>query len=200
MTTLAEAAVARHCAACHGSDLTGRKGVPNLTDYDWVWDISGFETTTVEPVFSIMQTILYGIRDRDCADQQKRYGACSDTRYSEMPAYGQVGFTGEQISDLVEYTLSLSDQDADHNAIARVAALAAVCSECHGEGGLGYKPYGGPDLTDDIWLYGGSREDIYDVLNNGRMGNCPPFADILDLVTIKSLAVYIFMKAGFLYP
>ena len=199
MTELAESAVSGHCATCHGDDLKGRKGVPDLVDYDWIWGITGYETTTVEPVFALMQTILYGIRDRDCPDEVKRYGACPDTRYSEMPAYGKAGFTDQQLDDLVEYTLSISGrEDVDHEAVARIGPLAIICAECHGEDGWGYKPYGGPDLSDDIWLYGDERTDIRDVLVNGRLGNCPPFSEVLDMVTVKSLAVYIFREAGFL--
>ncbi len=26
-----------NCAACHGSDARGSKGIPNLTDNDWLW-------------------------------------------------------------------------------------------------------------------------------------------------------------------
>src|SRR5690606_24820343 len=55
---LAEAAIETHCAACHGPELRGGPGVPDLTDYDWLWGITGFETTTAEPVMAIMQTIL----------------------------------------------------------------------------------------------------------------------------------------------
>jgi len=32
MNTLAEAAISDHCAACHGTDLKGKTGVPNLVD------------------------------------------------------------------------------------------------------------------------------------------------------------------------
>ncbi|MBP9035602.1 MAG: c-type cytochrome, partial [Pseudomonadales bacterium] len=34
---------------------------------------------------------------------------------------------------------------------------AEGCGECHGADGFGYGAYGGPNLTDQIWLYGGSR-------------------------------------------
>jgi hypothetical protein len=80
MTALAEAAVASHCAGCHGADLQGRTGVPNLVDYDWLWGVTGMEMTTVEPVLEIMQTILYGVRNTNCPDAIKRYGGCPDTR------------------------------------------------------------------------------------------------------------------------
>jgi cytochrome c oxidase cbb3-type subunit III len=66
--------------------------------------------------------------------------------------------------------------------------------ECHGPEGRGYKPYGGPDLTDDIWIYGGDRGAITASIAAGRMGRCPAWVDKLDAPTIKSLAVYIWRR------
>jgi cytochrome c oxidase cbb3-type subunit 3 len=195
MNTLAEAAASQHCAACHGADLQGKEGVPNLVDYEWLWGVTGMEMTAVEPVMQIMQTILYGVRDTNCDEATKRYGACPDTRFSEMPGYGTIGFTEQQVDDLVEYVLSLAGEQADTAALARVAGITALCAECHGEDGYGVKQYGGPDLTDAVWLYGSSREQIRDVIFNGRKGVCPPWAERLDAATVKALAVYLYNKS-----
>jgi cytochrome c oxidase cbb3-type subunit 3 len=197
MNTLAESAYAANCSACHGADYTGDKGVPDLSDYEWLWAIDGSEPTSAEPVFAIMQTILYGIRDRDCADSVKRYGACPDTRYSEMPAYGSeaIGFSDQELDDLVDYVFMLSGQEFSADAVARAAPNSVLCAECHGPDGYGYRPYGGPDLTDGVWLHGGTREQIREVLKNGSLGNCPPWTGKLDMVTIKALAVYLYRKS-----
>ncbi len=195
MTHLAESAYTANCASCHGADFAGKEGVPNLADYDWLWGITGSEPTASEPVFEIMQTILYGIRDRDCADDVKRYGACPDTRYSEMPAYKMLDFTDQQIDDLVQFVLMVSGQDFDAAAVERASANTGLCVECHGPDNYGYKPYGGADLTDSIWLYGGTPEKIRETLANGRLGTCPPWVDKLDFVTIKALAVYLYRKS-----
>jgi len=189
--TTAEAAIGEHCASCHGADLTGEPGVPNLVDYDWLWGVTGMETNDVAPVMAIQQTILYGVRNRDCPEDQMSYGACSDTRYSEMPGYGQLGFTEDQVNDLVEWVVDLSGGEADAAAVERAQATSGICAECHGADSYGYVPYGGPGLRDDIWLYGGDRDTIYDVIFNGRLGVCPPWAETLDAATVKSLAVYI---------
>jgi cytochrome c oxidase cbb3-type subunit 3 len=195
----AQKAVTDHCAACHGADLTGKPGVPNLVDFDWLWGITFEETTDVAPVMEIQQTILYGVRNTDCpliADQS-RYGGCVDTRYSEMPAYRDIGiFNDTQVRDLTEYVVSLGGAEADAEGAARGQELWTTCIECHGEDGRGYKPYGGPDLTDDISVYGADRATITDVIVAGRLGKCPPWADKLDAATIKSLAVYIWRKAN----
>lgn len=195
----AEDAIAQHCATCHGADLTGKPGVPNLVDFDWLWAITFEETTEVESVMKIEQTIRHGIRNTDCpliADQAL-YGSCPDTRYSEMPAYLADGLLdASQVDDLVEWVVSLSGGDADPEAVERAQAIRGVCAECHGPDGFGYKPYGGPDLTDDVWLYGGDRATIRDVIANGRLGMCPAWGNTLDAATIKSLALYIWQKAN----
>lgn len=192
---LATTAAAEHCSGCHGADLAGGEGVPSLVDFEWIWGITGYETTATEPIHQIMQTILYGIRDRDCPEDSKRYGACPDTRYSEMPAYRQLGLSETDLEGLTDYVLSLSGQEHDAEAAASVAGLTGLCVECHGEGAFGYKPYGGPDLTDEVWLYGGSREAIFASIAEGRLGSCPPFWDTLDAATIKALAVYLYRKS-----
>lgn len=195
MEDLATQAIAGHCAACHGADLTGRVGVPNLVDFDWNWGVTGFEMTQSEAVFEIMQTILYGVRNADCPDDIKRYGGCPDTRFSQMPGYGELGFTDAQLNGLVDYVLSLGGNDHDAAAVESVSGLTGLCAECHGEDGSGYKPFGGPNLTDDTWLYGSTREQILDVIANGRTGSCPAWNDTLSAATIKALSVYIYNRS-----
>ena len=76
MNSIAETAITENCASCHGADLTGSGAVPNLVDYEWIWGIDGFEMTAVESVMEIMQTILYGVRNTDCAEEIKMFGGC----------------------------------------------------------------------------------------------------------------------------
>lgn len=197
VTATAEKAIAANCAGCHGADLTGKPGVPNLVDYEFIWGITGEETNDVGPVAELEQTIRYGVRNQDCpaVTAMAQYGDCPDTRYSEMPGYAaQTMLTGEQIRDVVEYTLSLSRQPHDAAAAERGAAEFGVCTECHGPEGAGYRPYGGPDLTDDVWIYGGDRAAITASVAAGRMGRCPAWADKLDPATIKSIAVHLWQK------
>jgi cytochrome c oxidase cbb3-type subunit 3 len=193
----AEKAIADHCASCHGADLSGKPGVPNLVDYEFIWGITGEETSDVGPVAELEQTIRYGVRNQDCpaVTAMAQYGDCPDTRYSEMPGYATIDqLTAEQIRDVVEYTLSLSNKDHDAAAAARGKGEFGVCTECHGPDGAGYKPYGGPDLTDDTWIYGGDRATITASVAAGRMGRCPAWVDKLDPATIKAIAVYLWQQ------
>jgi len=197
VTATAEKAITEHCASCHGADLHGKVGVPDLVDFEFIWGITGEETSDVGPVAELEQTIRYGVRNQDCpaVHDQALYGDCPDTRYSEMPAFAMLGtLTGEQIRDVTDYVLSLSNQEHDAAAAARGQEEFGQCVECHGAEGMGYKPYGGPDLTDDIWIYGGDRGAITASIAAGRMGRCPAWADKLDAAAIKSLAVYLWRK------
>jgi cytochrome c oxidase cbb3-type subunit 3 len=197
VTATAEKAIRESCAGCHGADLHGKAGVPDLTDFEFIWGITGEETSDVGPVAELEQTIRYGVRNQDCpaVHDQALYGDCPDTRYSEMPAFAALGsLTGEQIRDMTEYVLSLSGQDADTAAVERGKEEFGQCVECHAADGTGYKPYGGPDLTDDVWIYGGDRGAITASIAAGRMGRCPAWANKLDAATIKSLAVYLWRK------
>ena len=197
VTATAEKAISEHCAGCHGADLHGKSGVPDLVDFEFIWGITGEETSDVGPVAELEQTIRYGVRNQDCpaVHDQALYGDCPDTRYSEMPAFATLAtLTGEQIRDMTDYVLSLSKQEHDAAAAARGQKEFGQCVECHGPEGMGYKPYGGPDLTDDVWIYGGDRGAITASITAGRMGRCPAWADTLDAATIKSLAVYLWRK------
>jgi len=195
MESLAREAIDSHCAACHGSDLTGKTGVPNLVDFDWIWGVTGFEMTQAEAVFEIMQTILYGVRNEDCPDDLKRYGGCPDTRFSQMPGYGELGFTEAQLNGLVDWVYSVAGMDHDSAAVENVANLVPLCSECHGDDGMGYKAFGGPDLSDRVWLFGSSREEVYDVIDIGRTESCPAWSTRLNAATIKALSVFIYNQS-----
>jgi cytochrome c oxidase cbb3-type subunit III len=200
VTAAAEKAIKEHCASCHGADLRGRLGVPNLIDYEFLWGITFEETNDVGPVAALEQTIRYGIRNQDCpaVTALAPYGDCPDTRYSEMPGFlAQGTLTVDQIRDLTEYVLKISGQQADAVAAARGQVdFEDDCTECHGEHGTGYKPYGGPNLTDKIWLYGADRASITASISAGRMGRCPAWVGKLDAATIKALAVYLWNKLG----
>jgi len=67
---------------------------------------------------------------------------------------------------------------------------------CHGENGKGNPDLGAPNLTDKVWLYGGSKQAIVESINTGRGGRMPNWVGRLDPVTIKSLAVYVHSLGG----
>jgi cytochrome c oxidase cbb3-type subunit 3 len=67
---------------------------------------------------------------------------------------------------------------------------------CHGAQGKGDRAIGAPDLTDELWLYGGDKPAIAGSIRVGRAGVMPAWAHRLDAETIKELAIYVHSLGG----
>jgi len=173
---------AHNCAGCHGADMKGlaAAGAPNLTD-----------TTTLygNDVFHIERTILYGIRSG-----QKRANDIT-----EMPAFGQRGqLSDADIKDVVQYILKLNGRpydDGDALAGQVVYAGKGVCFDCHAPDAKGEADYGAPDLTANVWDYGGDPKSLYNSIYYGRHGVMPTWIGKLSLAQIRALAVYIYASS-----
>ena len=172
------AAFQTNCGPCHGRGAQGFSGYPNLNDDDWLWGGS---------IADIHKTISFGIR----SDQK-------DARASQMPRYGlDKLLTDSQIIDAAEFVLSLTGRSTDTAAVARGRTVYAdQCASCHGADGKGNQDQGAPNLADEIWLYGGSRQAVVESIRTGRGGMMPAWAGRLDPVTIKALAVYVHSLGG----
>ena len=151
-----------NCAPCHGSDGGGAIGFPNLADKQWQW---GGDPDTV------VQTIMAG-------------------RVAAMPPWGQV-LGAQGVDQVVAYVQQLSGQQADATlAAAGKTQFETVCAACHGVDGKGNPLLGAPNLTDDVWLYGGDAATIKLTLENGRNGQMPAFGDRLGAERVRLLAAY----------
>ncbi|MFT3728130.1 MAG: cytochrome-c oxidase, cbb3-type subunit III [Terricaulis sp.] len=177
-----ELAFGDHCRTCHGAGGGGQPGYPNLTDDVWLWGGS---------LADIEHTIRVGIRSDN-----------PQARNSMMPAFGRLQMlTPNQISDTTEYVISLGPAarrlHPDANAAARGAVIfAQQCTLCHGATGSGDRSMGAPSLRDDVWLYGGSRAEIYKQIDLGRGGVMPTWEHTLDAGTIRALAFYVHDLGG----
>lgn len=168
---------ADNCAACHRVDLAGQTGFPNLRDAHWLWSGAPEE---------IEYTIRHGINAAD-----------EDTRVSQMPAFGTDQLLDrQQIEDVTEFVLSLSEGDHDAVAAGRGQnVFAENCAGCHGDDGRGGLEIGAPDLGDAAWLYGGSRDDIHASIYRGRQGVMPAWNNRLDDKQIRMLTLYLLWQA-----
>lgn len=152
-----------YCAQCHGSDAKGAKGFPNLTDSDW---LHGGEPETV-------QTTIMGGRN----------GA--------MPPFGPV-LGADGVKDVANYVRSLSGLANDSIRAERGKALFATnCVVCHGPEGKGNIALGAPNLTDRVWLWGGSEATIIETVTNGRINQMPVFGERLGKEKVHLLAAYV---------
>jgi len=170
--TVSEAALATgqriyasNCSICHGSTAQGSLGFPNLTDNDWLYGGSPE---------AIKTTLLNG-----------RQGA--------MPANGlKPDMTAEQRNDVTAYVLSLSGREGSGDAEKGKPIYAQACAACHGPNGKGMQAVGAPNLTDNIWLYGGSEKQINFTLEHGRNGVMPAWKEILGEDKIHVLTGYVY--------
>ncbi len=167
------------CAQCHGSGAAGvqASGYPNLLDDDWLWGGS---------VEDIHLTIRHGIRNEEDPD----------ARYSQMTAYEGI-LSDEEISQVVQYVRDISGQEADR-ALADAGATVYLdnCAACHSDDGTGDRFLGAPNLTDAIWLYGGSNEAIEYTVRNARFGVMPAWQSRLSESDIRAVSVYVHALGG----
>lgn len=93
-----------------------------------------------------------------------------------MPGFGREEMLGpSEIEDLTEYVLALSMRSTDSAAVLRALPLyERNCAACHGLAGEGDAMAGTPDLTDDVWVNGGAREEIRNQIWRGADGRGPP--------------------------
>lgn len=168
-----------NCVQCHGAGAAGGVGYPNLNDDDWLWGGSLTE---------IQKTLTHGIR----------YPGDDQTRTSLMPSFGHDKIlTPAQVQDVASYVRSLSGLEPKGAAAQRGSELFAVnCVACHGPDAKGGRQFGAPNLTDRIWLYGGSREAVVGSITNAHAGVMPAWGQRLDPVTIKMLAAYVHSLGG----
>ncbi len=152
-----------YCAQCHGSDARGGKGFPNLTDNDWLF--GGTPET-------IQTTILHG-------------------RNGLMPPMGAALGSDQDVANVAQYVLSLSGYGADPIKVVFGKAKFGVCMACHGPEAKGNQAIGAPNLTDKIWLFGGSPETVMETIRKGRSSTMPAFIDFLGEAKVHVLAAYV---------
>jgi cytochrome c oxidase cbb3-type subunit 3 len=180
--TSAGAAVFRtNCSQCHGSGAAGvqASGYPNLLDDDWIWGGA---------MEDIHTTITHGIRNT----------TDDEARYSQMPAFGVDGLLeAPQIDAVVQHVLAISGQEHDAALAAEGATIFAEnCAACHTEAGTGDRTQGAPNLTDAIWLYGGTVDDLTYTIHNARFGVMPNWNQRLSEADIRSVALYVHGLGG----
>ena len=153
-----------NCSQCHGLDAAGALGFPNLTDTDWLWGGSPE---------AIKYTLVNG-------------------RQAAMPAWEAVlGARG--IEETTAYILALNNRAADPALVAAGEQhYQTYCVACHGPEAKGNTAMGAPNLTNGIWLYGGTATQIAHSLRVGRNGKMPAFGETLSEDKIHLLTAYVY--------
>lgn len=153
-----------NCAACHGRGGYGnvKLGAASLIDDDWLYGGSGKD---------ILASIHNG-------------------RSGMMPPWSSLG--EDNVRNLAQYVLSLSGSPHDAVKAAAGAPLFSTCAACHGADGKGNPALGAPNLTDRIWLHGGSVADIERSIGGGRQGQMPAWNKRLSDDDQLALAAYVY--------
>jgi len=155
-----------YCTVCHGSDAKGSTGFPNLRDNDWLY---GSDSKTIEDVIS---------KGRNA---------------NGMMAWKDTLGGDDAVKEVAEYVLSLSNRkDVNADLAAKGKEKFAICSGCHGADGKGMAAMGAPNLTDEIWLYGGSRDTVIQSISKGRAGIMPAHGEFLGDAKVHLLAAYVY--------
>ena len=152
------------CSGCHGSDARGNTGYPNLTDRNWLYGGS---------VANIEYSINYG-------------------RKGIMPGYDS-SLNAEQIDGLVQYVGKIAGHSVNESkASIGKTIFDQQCFGCHGADAKGNIAMGAPNLTDNIWLYGGSATNIAKSIKKGRQGEMPAHLDLLGKERSHLVTAYIY--------
>jgi cytochrome c oxidase cbb3-type subunit 3 len=153
-----------YCAQCHGSDARGGIGFPNLRDRDSLY---GNEAETIKA------TILEG-------------------RNGVMPPMEAAVGGNDGAKQVAHYLFSLGGRTHDPISAALGRERFAACAACHGADGKGNPALGAPNLTDDIWLHGGSEQAIVQSIMMGRTSRMPAHKDFLGEAKAHVLAAYVY--------
>lgn len=153
---------ASYCAMCHGADARGATGFPNLADNEWLWG----------------------------GDPQAIKVSIAQGRMGVMPGFAAaLGESG--LDEITEYLLKMAGRDHDAKKAAAGEARYALCAGCHMPNGQGNVALGAPNLTDNIWVYGASRNAIRTSIGQGRQGVMPAHKDFLGDAKSHLVSAYI---------
>ncbi|TWH76847.1 cytochrome c oxidase cbb3-type subunit 3 [Azomonas agilis] len=106
--------------------------------------------------------------EKEMAEAQKEYGPLF-AKYANLP---------------------ITEVSQDPTALSMGASLyASYCSICHGSDAKG--AHGFPNLTDNLWRWGGDPDTIKTTILHGRKAAMPPWLAALGEPGVKNVAAYV---------
>ncbi|MFC3608852.1 cytochrome-c oxidase, cbb3-type subunit III [Stutzerimonas tarimensis] len=86
--------------------------------------------------------------------------------------------------------MSIEQASQDERALTMGASLYAnYCAICHGSDARGSQGF--PNLTDNIWRWGGEPETIKTSILNGRIGTMPGWLQVIGEPGVQNVAAYV---------
>ncbi|MFC3077237.1 cytochrome-c oxidase, cbb3-type subunit III [Phenylobacterium terrae] len=183
-----------------GHEWDGIKELNNPLPRWWLWVL--WLTVAWAVVYWVLMPAWPGISGHttgvlgqsDRADVARQLAALEEVR-------------GEGAVRLKTASLQQIEQDPELQAYALAVGQSVFgdnCATCHGVGGTGAKGY--PNLRDDVWLWGGSLEDIHHTIRAGvrtdqpdaRTSQMPAFGrdQLLSAAQIADLTEYVVALSG----
>ena len=157
----AERLFARECAACHGADAQGQARLFPNL-LDDEWQWGGTPHDIETSIRNGRTAVMVGW----------------------SAALGDDG-----VAQVVDYLRQMpAGPPPEHPGQAHYDRL---CVACHGPDGRGQPLLGGPDLANDIYLYGGDAAALEESVRNGRSGEMPAFGERLDDLQIRLLVAWL---------
>ena len=157
---------------------------------------------TAETVFSRNCEACHGIGGNgqdflfpDLNDEDWQWGGSAEQiensirqgRVANMVSWqSALGDTG--VAEVADYILNFGNQAEDH---AGKSKYQKFCVACHGIDGKGNQQMGAPNLSDDTWLYGGSKKALVQTISEGRNGIMPAFGSRLDDTQVRLLVAWL---------
>ena len=188
-----------------GVDTTGHEwdGIRELDNplprwWLWVW----YATIAFSIVYWVLMPAWPGISGytRGVLGQSDRADVAADLR--DLQA-----LRGEREARLVNASLEEIERHPDLQAHALAVGQSVFgdnCASCHGVGGAGARGY--PNLRDDVWLWGGSLQEIEHTIRVGvrsgheqtRTSMMPAFGRdrMLDARQVSDLTEYVVALSG----
>jgi cytochrome c oxidase cbb3-type subunit 3 len=151
-------------------DETGHVWDGNLTEFNKPlprWWINLFVITIV---FAVAYLMWFGV------GQLKGFGHWSSKSEWALDNAAEEARLDDTLKLYAGKPIDVLAKDPAAVSIGRTIFINQ-CAACHGSGGHG--AVGFPDLTDDIWHWGGTPNRILDTIQNGRQAVMPAWADTL---------------------
>lgn len=183
-----------------GHEWDGIKELDNPLPRWWLWIF--YASIAASIVYWVLMPAWPGISSytRGLRNHSDRVNVAAELKSLEV----QRGAEGAKLKTA---SLQQIEQDPALQAYALAAGASAFgdnCATCHGTGGTGAKGY--PNLRDDVWIWGGSLEDIHHTINVGirsghtdtRMSQMPAFGrdGMLQPAQVSDLTQYVMALSG----
>ena len=97
----------------------------------------------------------------------------------------------KDIENVAHYVRSLSGMAADPIKVSFGKEKFGACAACHGGDAHGNQMLGAPNLTDKVWLYGGSVDTVMETIRKGRNNTMPAWGEFLGEPKVHVLAAYV---------